>query len=316
MKQQHILLISAFCASALHAIDLPLIPAEKAVIEQIATLEGIELDLAAKPGFSARAAAEALVSLGFAKGDLASVTIQAKDSEKRAVTLTHDKAGHVLAFTGNGPWLRNDGLKLLTGLPELRIIRLDHNTPVPKSGVDEALYSGAGFAALKDSKLAIVKIGHAFDDSGMKALASIPSLRRIDIGHSKVTDAGIAALAGHPNLEEASFSPMGAPKITNKTLAVLATLPKLQRIGMNETFVTYADGFEHLKPLQGRLKSVELVQSLVLPTDVEKLKADHPGLDVKTSTMAEVAEKTYRRNQLLKWASPEAVAYLKANEGK
>jgi hypothetical protein len=109
---------------------------------------------------------------------------------------------------------------------------------------------------------------------------------------------------------------MGSPKITNKTLAVLATLPKLQRIGMNETFVTYADGFEHLKPLKGRLKAVALVQSLVLPADVEKLKADHPGLEVKTSPMAEVAEKAFRRAQLLKWASPEAVEYLKANEGK
>jgi hypothetical protein len=302
--------------TAAHAIELPLIPAEKAVIEQIAALEGIELALAAKPGFSARSAAEALVSLGFAKGDLASVTVQAKDAEKRAVTVTHDQAGHVLALTGNGPWLRNDGLILLTGLPELRLIRLDHNTPVPKSDVNPALYSGAGFSALKDSKLAIVKIGHAFDDSGMKALAGISGLRRIEIGHSKVTDAGIAALRQHPSLEEASFSPMGSPKITNKTLAVLATLPKLQRIGMNETFVTYADGFEHLKPLKGRLKAVALVQSLVLPADVEKLKADHPGLEVKTSPMAEVAEKAFRRAQLLKWASPEAVEYLKANEGK
>ena len=44
--------------------------------------------------------------------------------------------------------------------------------------------------------------------------------------HRKVTDEGIAALAGHPNIEEARFSPMGSPKIRNKTLRVLATLPK------------------------------------------------------------------------------------------
>lgn len=292
------------------ALDLPLIPAEKAVIDQIAALEGIELALAPKPGFSARSALEGLEWLGFDKAGLSSVTIHAKDAEKRAVTITHDAAGHILSITGNGPWLRNDGIKLLTGLPELRIIRLDHNTPMPKSGVDDALYSGAGFSALVDSKLAIVKIGHAFNDEGMKALAQIQSLRSIAIGHSKVTDEGIAALRGHPNIEEASFSPMGAPKITNQTLAVLATLPKIQRIGMNETFVTYAGGFEHLKAKKGQLAVVELKQSLVLPADVEKLKADHPGLEVITSTMAEVAEKVYRRNQLLKWASPEAVEYL------
>jgi len=94
----------------------------------------------------------------------------------------------------------------------------------------------------------------------------------------------------------------------------LSTLPKLQHIGMVETFVTYKDGFEHLKKFKGQLKSVNLRQSLVLPADLEKLKEDHPGLEVTTSTMKEVAAKPYRRNQLLKWVSKEAAEYLKANE--
>jgi hypothetical protein len=311
-----LLSITAITASPALAIELPLIADEKAVIEKIADIEGIELVIAAKPGFSARSAMEGLASLGVDKAQLSSVTVQAKDSEKRAITLTHDKAGHVLSITGNGPWLRNDGIKLLTALPELRLIRIDHNIPGPGSKVDAALYSGAGFAALKESKLASVKIGHAFDDDGMKALAQVKALRFIHIGHSKVTDQGIAALANHPNIESAEFSPMGAPKITNKTLATLATLPKIRRIGMLETFVTYAGGFEHLKSKKGQLVAMDLTQSLVLPADIGKLKADHPGIEVKVSTMKEVAEKAFRRSQLLKWASPEAVEYLKREEAR
>lgn len=308
------LAILAIANQLASAVDLPIASPEKEVIDKIVAIEGIEIIEAAKPGFSARAAADGLASLGIAKERLESVTIQASDNERRAISITHDRQGHVLAITGNGPWLRNESLQLLTGLPELRMIRLDHNTPVPKSDVDPVLYSGAGFSALVESKLAIVKIGHAFNDEGMKALAQIPSLRQVHIGHSKVTDDGVAALANHPNLEDVSFAPMGRPNVTNRTLAVLATLPKIRRIGMNETFVTYAGGFEHLKPLSGQLESVALKWSLVQPADLEKLKADHPGLEVTTSTMAEVAEKRFRRNQLLKWASPEAAAFLKANE--
>lgn len=311
-----ILFFSLIALSLEHgsALDLPLATEDREVIDRMATLEGIDLVRSAKPGFSARVAAQDLGSLGFAREDLASVTVHAADRENRAITITHDREGRILAFTGNGPWLRNDGIRLLEGLTELRVIRLDHNTPIPKSTVDPALYSGEGFSELTESKLAIVKIGHAFNDDGMRALAKIPSLRQLIIGHSKVTDAGAAALREHPNLEEVSFSPMGTPRITNRTLAILATIPRIRKIGMNETFVTYAGGFEHLKPLKGQLESVELKQTLVLPGDLEKLAADHPDLELTTSTMAEVAEKTYRRNQLLKWASPEAVAYLKANE--
>ena len=40
-------------------------------------------------------------------------------------------------------------------------------------------------------------------------------------------------------------------------------------------------------------------------------KDDHPRIEVVTSTPAEVGENRYLRNQLLRWASPEAVEYLK-----
>ena len=72
-------------------LNLPLLPAEAKIIQGIAATEGVEVVLASKPGFSARGAADTLASLGVAKNDIASVTVQS----------------NVLAITGNGPWLRN-----------------------------------------------------------------------------------------------------------------------------------------------------------------------------------------------------------------
>ena len=64
----------------------------------------------------------------------------------------------------------NDALGWLAKLPELRSIRIDHNTSAPGVGGDIEQYDGSGIAALADSsKLEEIKIGHAFDDDGMAA---------------------------------------------------------------------------------------------------------------------------------------------------
>ncbi|TVP96786.1 MAG: hypothetical protein EA381_16675 [Planctomycetaceae bacterium] len=239
------------------------------------------------------------------------IRFTATERPRHALTAGYDENGRVTHLVGNGPLLSNEAFGWIAALPELRVVRIDHNIPHSGSDVPHDQYDGSGLAALENSKLEDVRLTGAFADAGMKHLARIRSLRSIDIFHTRVTDEGIAHLANHPRIEEVRFGPMGVPKITNKTLKTLATLPRIKRIGMDETFLTYDDGFEHLKPLRGRLESVGLKQSLVLPSDVEKLKADHPGLEVETSTPAEIAQNRYLTNQLLKWASPEAGEYLK-----
>ena len=97
--------------------------------------------------------------------------------------------------------LANEAYGWLAGLPELRSIRIDHNIPGPGSPLSHALYDGSGLAAFANSKLEEIKIGHAFDDQGMAALAKVKSLRIAQIGHSKATDAGVAHFA---NLETES----------------------------------------------------------------------------------------------------------------
>jgi hypothetical protein len=286
------------------AADLPFHPDDLAALQKITTKEGLD------------AAPEVNPTKGWpsAKGETA-VRFRASAGSK-VLLVTLDAQGRVTKLMGNGPLLDNESYTSLAAMPELRSIRIDHNIPGPGSKVAVELYNGSGIAALAESKLEEIKIGHAFDDDGMASLAKVTSLRIANIGHSKVTDAGVAHLANHPNLEEFSISPQARKdRITDKSLVVLATLPKLKRLGIHETFVTYDGGLIHLKPLKGRLKSVSFKVALVLPADVEKLKADHPGLEVETSTPAEILAGPNSRG-VERWASPEAVAYLKGGAEK
>ncbi|MCS6850611.1 MAG: hypothetical protein NZ700_05520 [Gemmataceae bacterium] len=240
------------------------------------------------------------------------VRFSSKDNPRHTLLVIYDASGRVTDLRGNGPLLCNDALTWLAALPELRGIRIDHNTPA--SNVDRQLYDGSGFGALKHSKLEQVRIGHAFTDRGMAALAGIASLRSIDICHSFVTDAGIAHLARHPNLEEFTISSQARPdRVTEKCLPTFATMPKLKRLNLHETFLTYDGGLKHLKPLKGQLQAISFKGSLVLPADVEKLRQDHPGIEITTSAPAEILGTPNSRG-LLKWASPEAIEYLKLGE--
>jgi hypothetical protein len=235
---------------------------------------------------------------------------------KHVLTVVYDSQGRVTKLLGNGPLLCNDALTWAAGLPELRVIRIDHNVPPPGSKTPHEKYDGSGFAALKASKLENVRIGHAFDDHGMAALSTVSSLRSVDICHSKATDAGIAHFAKHPNLEEFSISSQGRPnRVTNKALLSLATIPKLKRLTLQETFLTYEGGLKHLASLKGQLEAVSFKGSLVLPDDVEKLRGDHPALTIVTSTPAEILEAPNSRG-VMKWASPAAVEYLRTGEKK
>jgi hypothetical protein len=298
----------------IHAADLhlPLLPAEAEIIEAMAATEGVAVVLAAKPGFSARGAVDTLVNLGLQKDDIASVTVQSKEREPVAFTITHDKTGHVLAITGNGPWLRNSTLRSFKGLPELRIIRMDHNGFV---GKDPRIveFDGSGFDALVDSKLADIKIGLSFSDKGMEQCAKIKSLRSFGVAHSQATEAGIAFFAGHRGLTSFSISEMAKPSVTEKALGAIAMIPNLTRVGFMECYVTFAGGFALLAPLKGKLAEIDLSMSLTSTDDLAKLKAEHPQAKVITLTPAEIVKRhKFVAANLAKQAPPDIAAPLKA----
>jgi hypothetical protein len=305
-------LLAIATIARVHAVEFPLNPAEAKVIQAIAVTEGVEVVLASKPGFSARGAADTLVSLGVAKNDIASVTVQSKQRDAVAFTVTHDKVGHVLAITGNGPWLRNSTLRSFKALPELRIIRMDHNGFV---GKDPRIveFDGSGFDALTDSKLADIKIGLSFSDKGMEQCAKIKSLRSFGVAHSQATEAGIAFFAGHPGLTSFSISEMAKPSVTEKALGAIAKIPNLTRVGFKECYVTYAGGLALLAPLKGKLTEIDLSMSLASADDLAKLQVDHPQAKVITLPPAEIVKRhKFIAANLAKQAPPELAAPLKA----
>lgn len=314
----HRLIVSLLVLAPLltaRAVDLPLVPAEKAVIDQIGVTEGVNLAIASKPGFSARSTSESLVALGIAKEKIGSVTLHDSREERRAFTVTHDEAGHVLAITGNGPWLRNSTLRSFQALPELRILRMDHNGFVGKDPrISE--FDGSGFDALADSKLVEIKIGLSFSDKGMEPCAKIKTLRSFTVAHSQVTEAGIAFFAGHPGLTEFSIGEMASPRVTEKALAAIAKIPHLTKVGFKECYVTYAGGFAHLAPLKGQLTEIDLSMSLASAEDLAKLQADFPQAKIITLTPEEIAKRhKFIAQNLAKQAPPELAAPLKAALG-
>ena len=293
-------------------LNLPLHPDEEKIIQGMAVTEGVEVVLASTPGWSARGAADTLVSLGVPKDGLASVTVQSKEREAVAFTITHDQAGHVLAITGNGPWLRNSTLRSFKALPELRILRMDHNGFVGKDPrIPE--FDGSGFDALADSKLADISIGLSFSDKGMEQCAKIQSLRRFSVGHSQATEAGIAYFAGHPGLTSFSISEMASPRVTEKALGAIAKIPNLTKVGLGECYVTYAGGFALLQPFKGKLTEINLSMCLAAQADLDKLQADHPQAKIITTPVAEIPKRhIFVAMNLAKQAPPELAAPLNA----
>ncbi|MFM8471486.1 MAG: hypothetical protein ACKODH_16245 [Limisphaerales bacterium] len=313
MKQLvYLLLLNLTLVARAAELNLPLLSGEAKIIQGIATTEGIEVVLGSKPGFSAKGAADTLVSLGVAKGDIASVTVQSKEREAVAFTVTHDKAGHVLAITGNGPWLRNSTLRSFTALPELRVIRMDHNGFVGKDPrIPE--FDGSGFDALTDSKLADVKIGLSFSDKGMEQCAKIKSLRSFGVAHSQATEAGIAFFSGHPGLTSFSISEMASARVTEKALGAIAKIPNLTKVGLGECYVTYAGGFALLAPFKGTLTELNLTMCVASEADLAKLQADHPQAKILTTPLAEIPKRhIFVAMNLAKQAPPELAAPLNA----
>lgn len=313
MKQLFCLLLLNLTLVARAAeLNLPLLPAEAKIIQGIATTEGVEVVLGSKPGWSARGAADTLVSLGMAKNDIASVTVQSKEREAVAFTITHNKAGHVLAITGNGPWLRNSTLRSFKSLPDLRILRMDHNGFVGKDPrIPE--FDGSGFDALADSKLADIKIGLSFSDKGMEQCAKIKSLRSFGVAHSQATEAGIAFFAGHPGLTHFSISEMASARVTEKALGAIAKIPNLTKVGLGECYVTYAGGFALLAPFKGMLTEINLTMSVASEADLAKLQAEHPQAKLITTPLAEIPKRhIFVAMNLAKQVPPDLAASLNA----
>ena len=306
------LAVSAALTIAAAAVDLPLHPDDAKIVSAIADTEEMEIELAEPPSFARSGLLKNLEEIGLDPKTITVTGIGSTTKKPVRLAIAADKDGRIVAFSGNGPWFRNETLRSLKGLPELRLLHIDHNGFVG-SGPESEAFDGTGFDALADSKLTSIKIGLSFDDDGMRECAKIQGLTRFACGHARITNEGIAAFAGHPNLVAFSVSEMARPEVDDDALATFATLPKLREAGLKECIVAYQGGLDHLAPLAGRLEVIDLTMSLVTPADMAKLKADHPDAEIVTLPISEIPKRhIHVARRLAQQAPPELAKELQA----
>jgi len=223
-----------------------------------------------------------------------------------------DSQGHITELRGNGPWLSNEALAAVAKLPELRVIYMDHNIPPPRSEVSHANFDGTGFSAFCDGKLEWVLVGHALTNEGVRALASIPTLKSMHVEHAKgVTGEGIRYFAGHKTLERFAW---GCPTRWDEAafFDTAASLPKVRELVFKDAIATYDGGLSRLRPVAGRLQKLELRKTLALPADLDRFRTDHPQAELITvlpEHLEEAATKLRGRMspELRAWADGELV---------
>lgn len=122
--------------------------------------------------------------------------------------------------------------------------------------------------------------GRGTSDAAMSRLATMTTLHELDLSGSSVTDWGLAELAGAPNLTRLSLWGTG---ITDHGLAALASFPRLTELELGSTEVT--DRGLDLLHLP-RLKKISLLDSLVTPAGLNRLRAELASCQVEPAPAA------------------------------
>lgn len=270
------------------ALEIPLHPDETKIVEQIIAVEGHSVEAAEVPGWARGGVVNRLKELGVETAGLKSWGVQGTENKGLSFSCVYDSTGRVLALHGNGPWLRDESLRALKGMPELRFISFDHNGFLRNHPLSP-LYSGRGFDALSDAKLVEIKLTLGINDAGMEQAARIKGLKSFTVVHSQVSEAGVKFFEGHPNLESFTVAEFG--NVSQAALASIAKMPKVTRVGFQEAFVTYESGFQYLLPMQGRLKTLDLSMSVVNVEDLKRVQADHPDAKITMIPPAEIVKR-------------------------
>jgi mono/diheme cytochrome c family protein len=138
-------------------------------------------------------------------------------------------------------------------------------------------------ADAKTFRFTALNVAKDFGDAGLEPLVPIADkITSLDIARSKVTDAGLKALAGMKNLKELHLEGTG---ISDAGLDQLKGLAELEYINLYNTKVTDA-GMAKLGALS-KLKAVYLWQSGVTKAGVAALKAKLPKAHINTGWTSE-----------------------------
>jgi hypothetical protein len=159
--------------------------------------------------------------------------------------------------------------------------------PALKKAVEAVNATGASLmpvsADAKEYRFTALNVAKEFSDSGLASLAPLADkISSIDLARSKVTDAGLAALATMKNLKEIHLEGTG---VGDSGLDHLKSLTSLEYLNLYNTKVTDA-GVQKLEGLT-KLKSLYLWQTGVTKAGVAKLKSKLANAHINTGWSAE-----------------------------
>lgn len=171
--------------------------------------------------------------------------------------------------------VRGPGLAHLGHLPKLAVLGINPNrSTADKTKVDLSQLA-EGFPALRALKVG----GNHLDDPLLASVATVKTLQTLHfntIGFTKFTDAGLAALANHPNLRELRLN--GSVKLTNAGLHHLTSLPKLETLDLGRTNVN-GEAVPVLLKMPA-LKTLDVVHLPFSPAQIHALRQGKPHLRV------------------------------------
>lgn len=159
--------------------------------------------------------------------------------------------------------------------------------PALKAAVDKVNATGASLMPVaadgKTYRFTALNVAKEFNDAGLAPLAPIAEkVVSLDLARTKVTDAGLKAVAAFKNLTELHLEGTG---ITDAGLDHLKGLAALEYLNLYNTKVTDA-GLPKLAGL-AKLKALYLWQTGATKAGVAQLKAKLPGAHINTGWSAE-----------------------------
>lgn len=160
------------------------------------------------------------------------------------------------------------------GMKSLKILRMSHT--------DRLTPQSAG--ALADHPaLEVFSNDGKFGIGGMDRIATAKQLKNVTLQHGVASDANVAFLSNHPNLEILKLWPSGTAALTDAGIPPLATIPNLKELTLELTVFSY-EGLKHLKGA-GKLAALNLKDIALPEEDLAKLKAGLPNVAITFTPM-------------------------------
>lgn len=195
------------------------------------------------------------------------------------------------SFQTNESGMSDEGVKLLLPLRKLKVLKLFHPGKT---------FTGVGLAVLRElpalERLTVAGSA-AFADEGMKAVGSLERLVEFRTWHVGHTVEGVKHLRTLKNLKSLTIGQRLAyvppTSLADDTLAVLAELKTLESLRLEEARLS-REALLRLKELPA-LKKLELTGIDFAPGELDRVKAELPGVEVAWTAPTKAYRKRIER---------------------